>query len=465
MKKDVFFSVALLISLLASAQEYPIDTIQYMGRSDNRVNLVFLGDGYVESEMDTFVEDAQKATKAFFAETPWNNYKDYFNVFLIKTPSEVSGAGMSPKEKIQNFYGTTFGFNGTDRLLYPNNISTVRRVLKNHIPNYNIPVIIVNSTKYGGAGGEVMTFSKAPEAFEIFLHEVGHGFADLADEYWPGDVYARERPNMTRMNNSYLVKWKNWCNSEGISVYPYREKPTWFKPSMICKMEYLGLDYCAVCRQAIIESIHEIVNPINGYQPDNSTPLPIDSLRRFDLDLTKPNPTLEIIIPNMLFKLDLIKPEPNTLEVTWTLNGKVIGTNQDSVIIHSKSLKKEEYELIATVEDKTNYLRVDNHSTIHAHSVRWLLGIASGIDVQSVREDYLITLMPFSIKVEVNCANAKNRQMNVILSDLSGKVVAKEKTTKEGYCFLSTSTLTNGIYILSVYDKGKLSYSRKFTKE
>ena len=167
----------------------------------------------------------------------------------------------------------------------------------------------------------------------------------------------------------------------------------------------------------------------------------------------------------MTFKLDLIKPEPNTLEVTWTLNGKVIGTNQDSVIINSKSLKREEYELIATVEDKTNYLRVDNHSTIHAHSVRWLLGIASGIDVQSVREDYLITLMPFSIKVEVNCANAKNRQMNVVLSDLSGKVVAKEKTTKEGYCFLSTSTLTNGIYILSIYDKGKLTYSRKFTKE
>ena len=351
MKKNVFFSVALLISLLVSAQEYPIDTIQYMGSSDNHVNLVFLGDGYVESEMNTFVEDAQKATNAFFKETPWNNYKDYFNVFLIKTPSKVSGAGMSPKEQIQNFYGTTFGFNGTDRLLYPNNISAVRRILKNHVPNYNIPVIIVNSIKYGGAGGEVMTFSKAPEAFEIFLHEVGHGFADLADEYWAGDIYARERPNMTRINHSKYIKWKNWCGSEGIGIYPFYEKPTWFKPSMICKMEYLGLDYCAVCRQAIIESIHEIVNPINSYQPDNSTPLSIDTLKLVDFDTTRINPTLEITIPNMRFKLDLIKPNPNTLDVTWTLNGKVIGTNQDSVIINFKSLTKEEHELIATVED------------------------------------------------------------------------------------------------------------------
>lgn len=165
----------------------------------------------------------------------------------------------------------------------------------------------------------------------------------------------------------------------------------------------------------------------------------------------------------MRFKLDLIKPNPNTLDVTWTLNGKVIGTNQDSLIINFKLLTKEEHELIATVEDKTNNLRVDDHSTIHAHSVRWLLGIASGIDVQSVREDYLITQMPRSIKVEVTCSNAKNRQMNVILSDLSGKVVVEEKTNKEGYCFLSTSRLTNGIYILSVYDKRKLTYSRKFT--
>ncbi|MCR5139682.1 MAG: M64 family metallopeptidase [Bacteroidaceae bacterium] len=463
MKKNVFFSVALLISLLVSAQEYPIDTIQYMGSSDNHVNLVFLGDGYVESEMNTFVEDVQKATNAFFKETPWNNYKDYFNVFLIKTPSKVSGAGMSPKETIHNFYGTTFGFNGTDRLLYPNNITTVRRVLKNHIPNYNIPVIIVNSTKYGGAGGEVMTFSKAPEAFEIFLHEVGHGFADLADEYWPGDARARERPNMTRINNSKLIKWKNWCGSEGIGIYPYFEKPTWFKPSVICKMGSLGPDYCAVCRQAIIESIHEIVNPINSYQPDNSTPLSIDTLKLVDFDVTKINPTLKKTIPYMRFKLDLIKPNPNTLDVTWTLNGKVIGTNQDSLIINFKLLTKEELELIATVEDKTNNLRVDDHSTIHAHSVRWLLGIASGIDVQSVREDYLITQMPRSIKVEVTCSNAKNRQMNVILSDLSGKVVVEEKTNKEGYCFLSTSRLTNGIYILSVYDKRKLTYSRKFT--
>ena len=191
----------LLLPLLASAQKYPVDTIKYMGSLDNYVNLVFLGDGYRESEMNTFVQDVRSATNAFFQITPWKNYKDYINVFLIKTPSQVSGAGLTPSSAVNNFYGTTFGYGGIDRLLYPRSLTKARQVLSNNFPKHNIVVMVVNSTKYGGAGGEIMTYSKASQALEIFFHEVGHGFANLADEYW-AEGYQAEKPNMTRTSST-----------------------------------------------------------------------------------------------------------------------------------------------------------------------------------------------------------------------------------------------------------------------
>ena len=447
MKKFYLLSVMLLLPLLASAQKYPVDTIKYMGSLDNYVNLVFLGDGYRESEMNTFVQDVRSATNAFFQITPWKNYKDYINVFLIKTPSQVSGAGLTPSSAVNNFYGTTFGYGGIDRLLYPKSLTKVRQVLSNNFPKHNIVVMVVNSTKYGGAGGEIMTYSKASQALEIFFHEVGHGFANLADEYW-AEGYQGEKPNMTRTSSTQSVKWKNWCGTESVSVYPYPENRSWYRPHQNCKMQYLGREFCAVCRQAIIESIHKIVNPINSYQPSNRYSVTVGSSR-------------------MDFRLDLIKPNPNTLEVTWKLNGSVIGTGQDAVSLTSNSLTGRNDELVASVEDKTSYLRVDNHSSVHAYSVRWQLqrGEVSGIDVQSVRTDYVIDPVPFSTQLKVTCSTVDNRPMRVILSDLAGAVVAKGKTDKDGICMLNTASLTNGVYLLSVYDKGKVTYSRKITKK
>jgi len=80
------------------AQKFDVDTLVYNGNSNQYINLVILGDGYTNAEMTKFSTDATKFKDYFFQKAPYSNYKNYFNVFIIKTPSPESGVkhpGMS----------------------------------------------------------------------------------------------------------------------------------------------------------------------------------------------------------------------------------------------------------------------------------------------------------------------------------------------------------------------------------
>ena len=74
------------------AQQFDVDTLAFNGNSDKHINLVILSDGYRQSELTKFITDATNFTNGFFNEVPFSNYKKYFNVFIIKVPSNQSGA-------------------------------------------------------------------------------------------------------------------------------------------------------------------------------------------------------------------------------------------------------------------------------------------------------------------------------------------------------------------------------------
>src|SRR5690606_627729 len=136
-------------------------------------------------------------------------------------------------------------------------------------------------------------------------------------EYYPGDILAAEAVNMTQETDPSLVKWKNWMGTNGVGIYPYT-CPTgncadWYKPHQNCIMESIDKPFCAVCKEGIIEKIHSIISPIDTYAP---IPASIN------------NPSFPIA-----FSLDLIKPVPNTLLSTWTLNSVEFDTNVDGISI------------------------------------------------------------------------------------------------------------------------------------
>src|SRR6185295_17090525 len=109
----------LSVCVISNAQVFKIDTVLYNGSSEKRINIVFLSDGYQQSELDNYITDVRSIVLKLFAQEPFSEYSTYFNVFAIRVPSNVSGAAPDPSKPIDNYFGSTFNYGGIDRLLVP----------------------------------------------------------------------------------------------------------------------------------------------------------------------------------------------------------------------------------------------------------------------------------------------------------------------------------------------------------
>ena len=324
---SVILLILQIVSQCVNAQTFQVDTLQYNGEINKFINLVVLGDGYDSTEQNKFNTDAVNLTDHLFTQSPWSNYKNYFNVFAIRVISAESGAihsntapdcsSASPLVPVSNpltYFGCSFDSYGIHRLVVPTNISHIVNVLSVNFPNYDQILIVANSPYYGGSGGSYSTSTIESNSPEITAHELGHSFASLADEYYAGDSYAGEWPNMTAETDPLLVKWKNWVGYNGIGVYQHccgGNSSQWYKPYNNCKMQHLGHSYCNVCIEIITERIHSLVNPIVDYTPTSTT---VNSSNQFlDFKLT-----------------ELMKPISNTLKIFWKLDSDTISSNIDS---------------------------------------------------------------------------------------------------------------------------------------
>ena len=360
----LIFSVVFFNTNLYS-QSYSVDTIQYNGDPNKIINFVLIGDGYQANQLNAYITDAVNLSNYLFSVSPFLEYKDYFNVFAINVPSVDSGAnhpGTSPDascpsvplSSVNTCCNSTFDYANIHRLLVPQNYSAINNILINNFPLYDQTIILVNSPYYGGSGGGNATTSLHPAAPEILVHEIGHSFSGLADEYWAGDQYAAEKPNLTQETNPLLVKWKNWIGTNGIGIYQHSGTTiasTWYRPHNTCKMRSLSNDFCAVCKETIIKTIHNVVgSPILISYPPQSN----------------------IVYTNPLqFKLTLLKPNPNTLRVKWNLNGSQIANNIDSITLIASNLIIGSNVLSAEVIDTTQLSRFDDHPIYHTYNVSW----------------------------------------------------------------------------------------------
>lgn len=152
MKSLCLFLLFITVNL-SFAQVLTIKPIIKNGNADSLINIVYLGDGYLPSQMDKYIADVIKINDELFNQSPYKEYKNYFNVFAIEAPSNVEGAATSISNPIDNYFGSTFGYAGIQRLLVPVKSSKVSSVLADNFPNYDQVIMVVNSNTYGGSGG------------------------------------------------------------------------------------------------------------------------------------------------------------------------------------------------------------------------------------------------------------------------------------------------------------------------
>lgn len=348
-------------------QHYQVDTLYKAGPQDNRINVVILGDGFTEAEMPKFAAEAKKFADFFRTHEPYDKYQDYFNFFAIRTPSKESGItnpGTAPDaypdqpvETRETFFGVSFG-EAIHRLLAITKREAYSDLLATHFPAFDMVIMLANTQYYGGAGGGVAIFSLQKNSNNVGVHEVGHTLANLADEYWQGPygTYLREGPNITGDSSETKVRWKNWLNFPSIGIYKHGsegEAARWYKPAQgTCLMEYMEKDHCAVCREAVVESILKIVNPVERIEPDTSSEIHIDK--------------------QTAFKLHLLEPNPNSLEVEWHLNGKRISQDPNKLILKPDQVP-DGSTLTATILDSTAMSRRDGVRKLRAKTIHWTL--------------------------------------------------------------------------------------------
>ncbi len=198
----------------------PLIEIQKTGDPAERVDFLILGDGYTAAERGKFEKDARRLTELLFAVSPFKERRRDFNVWALCPPAEASGisrpsTGMHRRSRV----GATYDAFGVERYVLTFENRSFRDVAS--FAPYEFVEILTNSKTYGGGGifGQYSTVAaESLWAPYVFVHEFGHHFAALADEYFTSAVAyepassERVEPweaNVTALLDPKQLKWRD----------------------------------------------------------------------------------------------------------------------------------------------------------------------------------------------------------------------------------------------------------------
>ncbi len=209
---------AMTVDRAAPPSAGPLITIENNGPSAEKVDFLILGDGYTAGERGKSESDARRLTKILFATAPFREHEKDFNVWGLCPAAEQSGISR-PSTGVyrRSPAGASYDAFGSERyiLTYENRAF---RDLASQAP-YEFVEIVTNSATYGGGGIFNLYSTVAADsawAPYVFVHEFGHHFAGLADEYYTSETaYTNTRrvepwePNATALLDPQMLKWRD----------------------------------------------------------------------------------------------------------------------------------------------------------------------------------------------------------------------------------------------------------------
>ncbi len=249
---------------------------------DKAINITFVADGYTQEQMADYIADCKKGVEGLFGFEPYKHLRDRFRITAVLTPSLDAGPSI-PSEGVwhETAIGSSFDTFGIPRYL------TTLRIKQMHDAIAGTPyehiIVMVNTDRYGGGGiynTLNLLMTKHPLFIEVLVHEFGHSFAGLADEYayegeepndYPLDVEPWA-PNITTLTN-FASKWQDLMPGREVTISTTDDKNLdtkqmglyegagcvlkgVYRPTPNCMMRTLKVpEFCPVCTRAIARLI------------------------------------------------------------------------------------------------------------------------------------------------------------------------------------------------------------------
>ncbi len=268
----------ILIRRLARS-EAPVRVLHQGGESERCIDVAIVAEGYTAQEMETFYRDARTACDAILAHAPFDRLKDRFNFIAVGVPSadsgvSVPGTGTWKRTALSSNFNTFY----SDRYLTTGHVRDLHNVLAG-LPYEHI-IVLANTETYGGGGiynFYTLTTAHHADFRPVVVHEFGHSFGGLADEYYYDDQYTEMypsdtepwEPNLTTLKD-FQSKWSDLLPAgtpvptppvtdpekvyTQVGVYEgggYSSKGV-YRPAMECRMKINEAPaFCPVCQRAL----------------------------------------------------------------------------------------------------------------------------------------------------------------------------------------------------------------------
>jgi hypothetical protein len=220
-----------------------VHEISVSGPSHDRLDVLLVAEGYTRKESRKFTTDARRFVKVFFKEEPYRSRKSLINFRGAYLPSQESGCDEPSHGIYRNTaVGCTFDSLDSERYVLTEDNRSLRDIAG--CASYDALIILVNHKRYGGGGIHnlfAVTTSDNQWSDYVFLHELGHSFAGLADEYYTSSTAYDEsfyprgveplEPNITALLDPTGLKWMDL-------VSPGTALPTLWEKEGFEKMDF-----------------------------------------------------------------------------------------------------------------------------------------------------------------------------------------------------------------------------------
>ncbi len=352
--------------------------------SSQRINVVIVPDGYRYQDKALMDAHADNMIALFRGWTPHKEYDDFFNYILVyaysaETATDECDCAIIRDTMMGMHYPNstpTCGHSDNRCLQYGGGASAcdsggLSNIVASELraPAHDVTLLMANTGRYGGCGGQRGTFSGAHSlAPGIAIHELGHTLAGLADEYG-GDGCGAVASEINTSSNAIDGAWPEWIADIGAPKEgaQYRDECL-YRPQQVCTMDWLQDPYCAVCKQrwSLEMFDHARIDataPIRSATPEPVTSTGVNVVTSFSLNTRLPTG------PGV------------TNDFNWYMNGPGFG---GETLVFSGSpdfdyvfSQEGDYTLAAEVIGGTNFVKpsrtAQNRGTTH-----WLISVQSG---------------------------------------------------------------------------------------